>query len=270
MENKMEDYKELVNKFDVYLKNLDYEKFDINQANDFINLLKNDTRKGTIKKVERLIKFINKFNNEVCRVRKLYDFDLYSASGAFLGGVDEVGRGPLAGPIVAATVVLDLNVLDKDLILEINDSKKLSQTKRELLSNIIKEKAISYCISEVSNTQIDEKGIAYCNNKIFVDSFKGLNIQPKIILSDGYKIKGLDILNTAVIKGDTKSASIACASIIAKVYRDNLMMKYNEIYPQYHFDKNVGYGTTEHVEAIKKYGITPIHRKSFLKNIISQ
>ena len=180
-----------------------------------------------------------------------------------------VGRGPLAGPIVAAAVLFDSkSVEDNELILRANDSKKLSKVCRKELSIIIKERALAYTIIAIDNKQIDEKGIAWCNNQVFLESCAGLNIKPDLVLSDGYRIKNYPGLNEFVIKGDTLSISIACASIIAKVYRDELMTKYHEKYPDYRFDRNVGYGTEEHVRAIKNLGIVPIHRKSFLTKIL--
>ena len=202
---------------------------------------------------------------EVERVSKLYDFDRCHGD-VVIAGVDEVGRGPLAGPIVAAAVVLDLN--SEDLILKINDSKKLTKEVREELSALIKEKAVSYSIAIKTNKEIDEKGIGFCNNEIFKEAVYGLQVKPDVVLSDGYTIKGFNLNNEAVIKGDTKSASIACASIIAKVYRDNLMEEYSKVYGQYGFEKNVGYGTKDHIEALMKYGSCEIHRESFLRNIL--
>ncbi|MCD3298289.1 ribonuclease HII, partial [Clostridium botulinum] len=155
------------------------------------------------------------------------------------------------------------------LILKINDSKKIKPELREELAEIIKEKAIAYCVAEIDNSEIDNKGIAWCNNEVLQRSVNGLKVKPDLVLSDGYKIKNCSIDNKFVVKGDAKSASIACASIIAKVYRDKLMQKYSEIYKDYAFDKNMGYGTKEHIDSIKKYGCTPIHRKSFLTNILN-
>ncbi|MDT8716439.1 ribonuclease HII [Clostridium sp. 19966] len=235
------------------------------------NFLKEDKRKNVNKLGERLNNSINKYNKEVERVKKMYSFDLSFGKFDVIAGIDEVGRGPLAGPIVAAAVVLKNDISDLDeVILGLNDSKKIQADKREYLSDIIIESAESYNIALWDNIGIDEKGIAFCNNDIFIQAFKGLSVSPKLVLTDGYPIRGYTVNNVAVIKGDTKSASIAAASIIAKVYRDKLMKEYSKLYPEYGFDKNVGYGTKEHIEAIKKYGITPIHRKSFLKSILGE
>ena len=229
------------------------------------NALLDDERKNVRSLGDVVKKTIEQHEKEVIRVKGLYDFDK-SFGYEVVAGVDEVGRGPLAGPIVAAAVVLNNN--DKDLILRINDSKKISKDLREELSEIIKTKAISYSIAIKSNKEIDELGIGYCNNEIFKEAISSLNIKPDIVLSDGYTIKGFDMNNEAVIKGDTKSAAIACASIIAKVYRDKLMEEYSEKYTHYGFEKNVGYGTKEHMEAIVKHGSCDIHRETFIRNII--
>ncbi|SLK17309.1 Putative Ribonuclease HII [Clostridium chauvoei JF4335] len=198
----------------------------------------------------------------------MYSFDRSFGEYKYVAGVDEVGRGPLAGPIVAAAVILDLNALDEDIILELNDSKKISKKKREELSEVIKKKALAYSIKEASNKEIDDKGIAYCNNKVFLDACTSMYIKPDLVLSDGYLVKNIQIDNKSVIKGDTKSACIAAASIIAKVYRDNLMKEYSFKYPNYGFEENSGYGTEKHVEYLKKVGSCDIHRLSFLKNIL--
>lgn len=256
-------YKSIKEEFDK-LK-LDFKNQDILSLGEkFLN----DSRKNVNSLGNKIFKEKKKLEDEKIRVKKMYDFDRGFAKGRLLAGVDEVGRGPLAGPIVSAAVILDLDVLDDEMIFYLNDSKKLSEKKREELSDIIKEKAIAYYISECSNDEIDEKGIGVCNNKVFLNAVHGLHKEADIVLSDGYTIKGIDRENKSVIKGDTKSASIAAASIIAKVYRDNLMKKMAEIYPEYGFEHNVGYGASKHVEAIKEYGVTPIHRMSFLKNIL--
>lgn len=247
-------------------------EFDFNDEKMMMlsNILLSDKRKNVQSLGNKILKEKKKIENELERVKKMYDFDRGFSKGKLLAGVDEVGRGPLAGPIVSAAVILDLNVIDDEMIFYLNDSKKLSEKKREKLSKIIKEKAIAYYISEASNDEIDEKGIGVCNNEVFLKAVYGLSKNPSIVLSDGYKVKGINIENKSVIKGDTKSASIAAASIIAKVYRDNLMKKLSQKYPGYGFEHNVGYGAKTHVDAIKKYGATPIHRMSFLRNILEK
>jgi len=270
-------------KFDVDFSNMKYKEiheyilsienienvFDGKGTGSILNMLLQDDRKTVQKIGAKISKMLELKEKEIKRVRKMYDFDGSFGNFRYVAGVDEVGRGPLAGPIVAAAVLFDSTVTkDKDLILRANDSKKLSISCRKELSLIIKEKALSYTITAIDNKQIDEKGIAWCNNQVFLESCAGLSLKPDLVLSDGYRIKNFPDLNEFVIKGDTLSISIACASIIAKVYRDELMLEYHEKYPNYGFDRNVGYGTQEHVLAIKKYGIIPIHRKSFLTKIL--
>lgn len=263
---KTEEIKLIVNNLVKEYANGSIKKGDINK---FIFCLQNDKRKNVNAFSIKLINFIEKHDDEIKRVKSLYDFDKSYGRYDYIVGVDEVGRGPLAGPIVGASVVLNLEYKNsRDLILYINDSKKLSEKLRKDLSEIIKEKAVSYSIAALDNEQIDSKGIAWCNNEVFLRSCNSLNIKPSLVLSDGYPIKNINFKNEFIIKGDTKSASIACASIIAKVFRDELMCKYAEIYPEYGFERNVGYGTTEHIKAIKKYGTCKIHRRSFLTNII--
>lgn len=244
-----------------------------NQSEDLETLiapLKSDSRKAVQNLGNKVEKHIVNLNAEIARVKDMYKFDRAYGEKLVIAGVDEVGRGPLAGPIVSAAVILKLDIEDdKDLILKINDSKKISEKVREELDEIIKEKALYYNIVEIDNKLIDERGIAQCNNEVLRRAAAEIDTKIDLVISDGYSIKNCDTWNEFVIKGDGKSASIACASIIAKVYRDNLMKEYNEIYPQYGFLKNVGYGTKEHIEAIIEHGFTEIHRKSFLKNIIN-
>ena len=238
------------------------------ESTKVLEWFKDDKRKNVLTLKSKLQKELDLYLNEVKRVREMYDFDKSFGEYKYVAGVDEVGRGPLAGPIVACAVILDLNVLDEDLILCLNDSKKVKEDKRIELSEIIKEKALSYHIASCSNEEIDSKGIAFSNNKVFLESCNSLNIKPDLVLSDGYLVKNIQVENKSVIKGDTKSACIAAASIIAKVYRDTLMKEYAEKYPHYDFENNVGYGTSKHIEALKKYGKCEIHRDSFLTKLL--
>lgn len=200
-------------------------------------------------------------------VNELLDYEKaeLKKNNNLIAGVDEVGRGPLAGPVVTAAVIMDLN----DLIEGVDDSKKLSEKKRLSLCEKIKEKAIAYSITEVDNFVIDEINILNATKDCMKKSILSLNKKPEVVLIDAVKLDGLDgIEQVSIIKGDAKSYSIACASILAKVHRDNLISKMDEIYPGYNFSKHKGYGTKEHIEAIKKFGPCPIHRKSFIKKII--
>jgi ribonuclease HII len=179
-------------------------------------------------------------------------------------GVDEAGRGPLAGPVFAAAVLLPENTV----IDGVNDSKKLSEKKREALFEIIKEKAISYSIAYSTVEEIEDINILNATMLAMKRAVEGLSIPADYALIDGNKIPLLDIPCEYVIKGDAKSMSIACASILAKVSRDRLLYKYAEDFPQYQFDKHKGYGTKVHIEALKEYGPCPYHRMSFLKKIL--
>ncbi|WP_374119002.1 ribonuclease HII [Clostridium sp. OS1-26] len=251
-----------------YIKN-NYSEVGKEKLYKIIECLNKDTRKNVVSLAESLGKFIEKNENEISRVKDMYEFDKSFGKYIYVAGVDEVGRGPLAGPIAAAAVVLKLNYKeDNDLILGIKDSKKLSSKNREALSNIIKEKAVSYNVAVLNSAEIDDKGIAWCNNEVLRRAVLGLKVSPDIVLSDGYAVKNLNIHNEFIIKGDARSASIAAASIVAKVYRDNLMREYSGMYPHYGFENNAGYGTEEHIQAIKKLGTCKIHRMSFLRNIV--
>lgn len=254
-----------------YISNFSEEELFFNEdLSVLVSKLKEDQRKNVVKLGISLENKYNKYLEEVSRVRKMYELDRSYGDYRLIAGVDEVGRGPLAGPIVSAAVILKYEDLtSSNLILGLNDSKKLSLKKREELFDIIINKAEAYNISLLDNNEIDEKGISYCNNQVFLEACCNLSIQPELVITDGYPIKGYKGASKYIIKGDAKSACIAAASIVAKVYRDRLMKAYSEEYPQYGFDRNVGYGTEEHVEAIRKYGITPIHRKSFLRTLLS-
>ena len=181
-------------------------------------------------------------------------------------GVDEAGRGPLAGPVCAAAVILPENTV----IEGVNDSKKLSEKKREALFDVIKEQALSYSIAFASVEEIEEVNILNATMLAMKRAVEGLDIKADYAMIDGNRLPDLSIDSEFIVKGDAKSMSIACASILAKVSRDRLLYKYAEEYPEYLFDKHKGYGTKAHVEAIKNYGPCPYHRLSFLKKILNK
>ncbi len=178
-------------------------------------------------------------------------------------GVDEAGRGHLAGPVCAAAVILPEGVI----IDGVNDSKKLSEKKRESLFDVIREQALSYSIAYATVDEIEEINILNATMLAMRRAIDGLDIKADYAMIDGNKIPPIDIDAECIVKGDAKSMSIACASILAKVSRDRLLYKYAEEYPMYGFDKHKGYGTKVHREAILKYGPCPYHRKSFLKKL---
>ena len=181
-------------------------------------------------------------------------------------GVDEAGRGPLAGPVCAAAVILPENTI----IEGVNDSKKLSEKKREALFDVIKEQALSYSIAFASVEDIEEMNILNATMLAMKRAVEGLDVKADYAMIDGNRLPNLDIDSEFIIKGDAKSMSIACASILAKVSRDRLLYKYAEEFPEYSFDKHKGYGTKVHVEALKKYGPCKYHRLSFLTKILNK
>jgi len=178
-----------------------------------------------------------------------------------VAGVDEVGRGPLAGPVVCCAVIMPLD----DIIEGVDDSKKLSEKKREQLAGIIKEKAIAYSIREISPEEIDKINILEAVKKCMTEAVNTLSVKPDITLVDGVDTH-LPINAEYVIKGDMNSYTIGCASIVAKVYRDNLMKEMAKEFPEYAFEKHKGYGTKIHIEKIKEIGPCKLHRKTFIKN----
>ena len=179
-------------------------------------------------------------------------------------GVDEAGRGPLAGPVCAAAVILPENTI----IEGVNDSKKLSEKKREALFEVIKAEAVSYSIAYASVEEIESMNILNATMLAMKRAVEGLDVKADYAMIDGNRLPDLCIDSEYIIKGDAKSMSIACASILAKVSRDRLLYKYAEEYPMYGFDKHKGYGTKAHTAAIKEFGPCPYHRMSFLKKIL--
>ena len=191
----------------------------------------------------------------------IYERELKYKGFNIIAGVDEVGRGPLAGPVVCASVIMPLT----DIIEGVTDSKKLTEKKREELAKIIKEKAVSYSIYEVSQEEIDEINILNAVKKCMAMAVKNLAVKPDITIVDGVDT-GLDINAFYLVKGDLKSYTVSCASILAKVYRDNLMKEYSKEYSEYGFEKHKGYGTKAHIDKIKEIGPCKLHRRTFIKN----
>lgn len=189
---------------------------------------------------------------------KEFETELYNNGINFIAGIDEVGRGPLVGPVVTAAVILPKDFYDE----RINDSKKLTEKKRELLYDVIMENAISVGVGISSENVIDEINILNATKRAMLEAVNNLSVKPEHLLIDAVKLD-TDIPQTSIIKGDAKSESIAAASIIAKVTRDRMMIELDKIHPEYDFKHNKGYGTKKHIEAIRKYGIIKEHRKTF-------
>ena len=192
-----------------------------------------------------------------------YERALLAQGVQYIAGVDEVGRGPLAGPVVCAAVIMPLD--DESIIVGVDDSKKLSAKKRETLAEEIKKRALAYTIVEVSEKEIDEINILEATKLGMKKALETLEITPQSVLTDGNMTLNIDFPQRSVIGGDALCYSIGAASIIAKVYRDKMMDDYAKEYPQYAFDSNKGYGTAAHIQAIKEYGLCPIHRRTFTK-----
>jgi len=203
---------------------------------------------------------------ELLRQEKMKEAEkrLYSAGYRYIAGVDEAGRGPLAGPVYAAAVILPPDIrLDG-----INDSKKLSPKKRDALFDEIIEKAVGYSIFSVDEKKIDEINILQATYMAMNGAVNSLFPKPDYVIIDGNSIKGMEFPHETIVKGDAKSISIAAASILAKVARDRYITEMAQRYPEYGFEKHKGYGTKEHTDAILKYGASPIHRKTFLKKLL--
>ncbi len=194
-----------------------------------------------------------------------FERELEAQGVRYIAGVDEVGRGPLAGPVVCAAVIMPLD--EDSLVVGVDDSKKLSAKKREQLAEEIQEKALCYTIVEVSEKDIDEMNILEATKLGMKRALEGLEIPPETALTDGNMTLDIPFPQRSVVHGDALSYSIGAASIIAKVYRDRLMDEFAKLYPAYAFESNKGYGTAAHIQAIKEYGLCPIHRRTFTKKI---
>lgn len=203
---------------------------------------------------------------ERVRLDGMREFENKYSDLAYVAGIDEAGRGPLAGPVVAAAVILP-----KDIFLPfLNDSKKVTEKRRDVLFDEIKQNAIAYGIGIASNTLIDEINILQATYEAMREAVNALEKTPDILLVDAVHIPDINIKQVGIVKGDAKSVNIAAASILAKVTRDRLMAEYDKIYPEYGFASNKGYGTATHIAALKEIGPCAIHRKSFIGNFVSE
>lgn len=231
---------------------------------EFISTYEGDKRAGVQALVERAGKQLDALAAERARLQVMNRYEREYGNCAYICGIDEAGRGPLAGPVVAGAVILP-----KDCeILYLNDSKKLSAAKRELLYEQIMAQAVAAGVGIVDNERIDEINILQATYEAMRQAIQNLGIMPDILLNDAVRIPGVKIRQVPIIKGDAKSVSIAAASIIAKVTRDRIMISYDGQYPGYGFSAHKGYGAAAHVEAIRRLGPTPIHRRSFLTSIL--
>ena len=207
-----------------------------------------------------------RLEKELARLEAMKEFEREYDGCSLICGVDEAGRGPLAGPVAAGAVILPKDCT----ILYLNDSKKLSEKRREELFLEIREKAVSYSVGIVGPERIDEINLLQATYEAMRQAVSGLGVVPDLLLNDAVTIPELAIPQVPIIKGDAKSVSIAAASILAKVTRDHLMEEYDRQFPQYGFAKHKGYGTAAHVAALREFGPCPIHRRSFLKNILGE
>lgn len=203
---------------------------------------------------------------ELERLHQMKEYERRYQDYSYICGIDEVGRGPFAGPVIACAVILpkDCNIL------YINDSKQLSEKKREELYDEIISTAIAFGIGSAPPTRIDEINILQATYEAMRQAINNLAVQPDLLLNDAVTIPGVDLKQVPIVKGDSKSISIAAASIVAKVTRDRIMKAYDNVFPGYDFASNKGYGSEKHIEAIKKLGLTPIHRRSFVKNFVNE
>ena len=234
------------------------------ELDHFIAAYQTDERGGVQKLVETAAKRREKYCAELARIEALKRFEKEYADYQLICGIDEVGRGPLAGPVCAGAVILP-----KDChILRINDSKKLSEKVREELYEEITDGALAWAIGLVSHERIDEINILQATYEAMRQAIAKLDPSPDLLLNDAVTIPGVNIRQVPIIKGDAKSISIGAASIVAKVTRDHLMEEYDRIYPGYGFASNKGYGSADHIKALKELGPCPIHRKTFIKNFL--
>ena len=234
------------------------------EYNDFIVRYSEDDRSCVISLVKKAAGKIEKYKAEIERTERMLSYEKEYSSYMAICGIDEAGRGPLAGPVVAGAVILPAG----ERILYLNDSKQLSAAKRDELFDVIYEKATAVSVGIVDHERIDEINILQATYEAMRYAVMNLSQKPDILLNDAVTIPGIDIKQVPIIKGDAKSCSIAAASIIAKVTRDRIMDEMDKQYPEYGFARNKGYGSAQHIEAIRKFGPCTIHRRSFIGNFI--
>lgn len=243
----------------------EFEKADKNGLMDLFAEYAEDPRAGVVSLICKYERNLAKAEAEEERLKKMNSFENRYRDAGYICGIDEVGRGPLAGPVLAGAVILPKNCH----IIGINDSKKLSPAKREALYDEIMEKAVAVGIGMRDPVRIDEINILQATYEAMRDAVARLDVVPDLLLNDAVTIPGITIRQVPIIGGDGKSVSIAAASIIAKVTRDRMMEKFDEVYPGYGFAANKGYGSAEHINALKELGPCEIHRRSFIGHFIT-
>lgn len=243
---------------------MEFDSVPMEKWRELYEIYEKDERQGVRKLLEQCRKKENRLEAEMLRMEQMTQYEKKYEHLGYLCGIDEVGRGPLAGPVVACAVILPKN----SKILYLNDSKKLTAAKREELYDVIMKEAVSVGLGMAGPGRIDEINILQATYEAMRQAVAQLSVRPQLLLNDAVTIPGIDIPQVPIIKGDAKSASIAAASIVAKVTRDRLMVKYDEALPEYGFASNKGYGSAEHIAALKKYGPSLIHRKTFITHFV--
>ncbi len=255
-----------MDKVSVSQVNEQYKAASVEELPSFILQWEGDSRNAVQAIVRKAQKQIANYEKEVVRTEVMYSFEKKYSTFSYICGIDEVGRGPLAGPVVAGAVILPKDVQ----ILELNDSKQLSAAKRDELYDVIMERAVAVGIGYASEKRIDEINILNATYEAMRQAIKNLGVEPDILLNDAVTIPGVSMKQVPIIKGDAKSASIAAASIVAKVTRDRLMEEMDQKYPGYDFASNKGYGSASHIEALKAIGPCEIHRRSFIGHFVEE
>ncbi len=242
----------------------EFEKADREELGRLFLQYEQDGRSGVRTLIQKYKKKLEEEEKENQRLEQMLVFERRYADAAYICGIDEAGRGPLAGPVTAAAVILPKECR----IPYLNDSKKLSPARREQLYDVIMERAIGVGVGMASPARIDEINILQATYEAMQEAISKLPVCPDILLNDAVTIPGIETAQVPIIKGDAKSLSIAAASVIAKVTRDRLMTEYDKIMPEYGFAGHKGYGSAAHIAAIQKYGPSPIHRATFIKNFL--
>ncbi len=243
---------------------LEFMQAEIAYIPTLLDKYQEDERSGVQTICKQYNNKLTALDEEIERINCMKQYEIKYKDYEYICGIDEVGRGPFAGPVVACAVILpkDCNIL------YINDSKQLSEKKREELYDEIISSAVSFGIGSIPPQKIDEINILQATFEAMRQAIGNLEVKPDLLLNDAVTIPGIATKQVPIVKGDCKSISIAAASIVAKVTRDRLMVAYDQIFPEYDFASNKGYGSAKHIEALKQYGPSPIHRRSFIKNFV--